>query len=564
MLSSLHIENIAVIERADIAFHAGFNVLTGETGAGKSILIDSLYAVLGGRTGKELVRTDSADGRALVSAVFDAAEGSEAALWCEQNDIFPEDGCLIIQRVIARDGHGSCRVNGQPITVSQLRALGSTLVDIHGQNDGRLLLDEKKHLSYLDLYGDFDSLLSDYKATWQQYTAKKKDWERLNLDEETRLALCDTLSLRVRELLDAAITAGEEDALEKKSELLVHAERLRDDASEAYAALYGDGSSAYTQCGRASGVLAHSAGRSEELAQALQTVNEAAALLYDAGERVRDFLDTLDFPPDEVDRVQGRLALFRRLEKKYHTADADSLLTLCEQSEKRLDEMESSADIMARLKKECDALYDACRAKAARLSDARRKSAASLSALIEKELKDLSMPSVRFVAEVQPAEAPGPDGADSVRFLISANAGQEPGPIAKIASGGELSRIMLALKTVFGRSDPVATAVFDEIDTGVSGVAASRVADKLSLIGRQKQILCITHLPQIAAMADEQYEIRKQERDGHTFTEVIPLDREGRIRELSRLIGGEDIAAETLASAAHLLESAAVKKTDIK
>ena len=168
MLSSLHIENIAVIERADIAFHAGFNVLTGETGAGKSILIDSLYAVLGGRTGKELVRTDSADGRALVSAVFDAAEGSEAALWCEQNDIFPEDGCLIIQRVIARDGHGSCRVNGQPITVSQLRALGSTLVDIHGQNDGRLLLDEKKHLSYLDLYGDFDSLLSDYKATWQQ------------------------------------------------------------------------------------------------------------------------------------------------------------------------------------------------------------------------------------------------------------------------------------------------------------------------------------------------------------------------------------------------------------
>jgi len=552
MLRSLHIENIAVVERSDVEFGPGLNVLTGETGAGKSIIIDALYAVTGARTSRELVRS-GAD-KCLAAAVFDP-DGAEA--WCAENGVDLSDGELVIQRSITADGRSSCRVNGQPVAAMQLRELGAHLVDIHGQNDGRLLLDEGRHLGYLDSFGGLDK--REYKARYEEYLANEKEIRRLSMDDESRRRLAETLEFRVQELEKANLKRGEEEELESLSELLRNSERLREAADGAYAALYAGEDNAVSLAGAARGELERARRWSEELAAADESLKEALALLSDAAERVRDFRESLDFSPEEFDRVEGRLSLLRKLEKKYSAADEDALVDIYEESVKRLEEIEYSSDTLARLEKERERLEKLCRREAAKLTQARKEAAEELARRVQKELKELSMPSVRFETELLPAEL-GPQGADDVRFLMSANAGEKPGRIARIASGGELSRIMLALKNVFGESDGVPTAVFDEIDTGVSGVAASRVAEKLSQIGRKKQVLCVSHLPQIAAMADAQYLIEKTERGGRTYTTVRDLDPEGRSRELARLMGGDSITDGILRAAEDALAGAAAWK----
>lgn len=548
MLRSLHIENIAVVERSDVEFGPGLNVLSGETGAGKSIIIDALYAVTGARTSRDLVRS-GAD-KCLAAAVFDP-EGTED--WCEENGIDLADGELVIQRSVTAEGKGSCRVNGQPVAVSQLKELGARLVDIHGQNDGRLLLDEGRHLGYLDSFAALDK--SAYTSVYDQYRANEKEIQRLSLDDESRRRLAETLQFRVEELEKAALKRGEEAELETMSELLRNSERLREASDGAYALLYAAEDNAVSLAGAARGELERARRWSEELAAADDSLKEALALLTDAAERVRDFRESLDFSPEEFDRVEGRLSLLRKLEKKYSAAGEDALVDIYEESVKRLEELEFSSDALARLEKERERLLGLCRKEAAKLTKARNEASLELAGRVEKELKELSMPSVRFETEILPAEL-GPQGADEIRFLMSANAGEKPGRIARIASGGELSRIMLALKNVFGESDGVATAVFDEIDTGVSGIAASRVAEKLSQIGGKKQVLCVSHLPQIAAMADSQYLIEKTERTGRTYTTVQELDREGRCRELARLIGGDSITDATLRAAEDALTAA--------
>ena len=554
MLRSLHIENIAVVERADVEFGPGLNVLTGETGAGKSILIDALYAVLGGRTSRDLVRTGAE--KCLASAVFDA-DGTDA--WCAENGVEAEDGELLIQRTVTADGHGSCRVGGAPVTAGQLRELGALLADIHGQNDGRLLLDESRHLGYLDSYAGLSEKLDAYGAIYGHYLENEKQIAALSMDDAARRRLAETLSFRADELEKAELKAGEETELEAESELLRNSEKLREATDGAFAALYGNDASAVGLTGEARGNLSRAKGWSAELAEADKSLEGALALLEDAAERVRDFRDGLDFSPEEFDRVEERLSLLHRLEKKYGVSDEERLLAACEDARKRLDELEFSEDTLEKLRGERKRLAGECAAAASTLTQARKAAGRDLAMRVERELKDLSMPSVRFVTEVTPlaGEPPfGPKGADEIRFLMSANAGEAPGRISKIASGGELSRIMLALKNVFGALDPVPTAVFDEIDTGVSGVAASRVAEKLGRIGREKQVLCVTHLPQIAAMADEQYVIRKTERGGRTYTTVDRLTREGRRQEIARLIGGDAVTGITLASAEELLKNA--------
>ncbi len=554
MLRSLHIENIAVVERADVEFRPGLNVLTGETGAGKSIIIDALYAVTGGRTSRELVRSGAE--RGLAAGVFDAAGAED---WLSENGIDAEDGEIIVQRSIAADGRGSCRVCGVPVTAAQLRALGTLLVDIHGQNDGRQLLDETRHLDYLDAFAGCAAEKDAYAAAWTAYRDNEREIRRLSLDDETRRTLAETLSYRVQELEKAELRAGEEAELEEKSELLRNAERLREGASGAYAALYGGEASAVTLTGEARGCLSRVTGYSAELREADASLKEALSLLEDAAERVRDFELSLDFSPEEFDRVEGRLSQLRRLEKKFSVSDEAELLELYDASAKRLSEIEYGDAALEKLHKKREELTSACRAKAAALTKARQTAAERLGKRVEAELKALSMPSVRFETVLTPiASDPGfgPKGGDEAVFLMSANAGEKPGRIARIASGGELSRIMLALKTVFGENDPVPTAVFDEIDTGVSGVAASRVGEKLCGIGRVRQVLCVSHLPQIAAMADAQYRIVKSERNSRTYTTVEELDREGRRRELARLTGGDSITDLTLASAEELLSSA--------
>ena len=552
MLTQLHIENIAVIEKADIEFGKGLTVLTGETGAGKSIIVDSLGAVLGARTSRELVRTGAEYG--VVSAVF---ETDAAAKWFEDNDFEPEDE-VIIRRKISADGKNNCRVCGNPVTVSQLRQLGSLLLDIHGQNDGRQLMDEDSHLAYLDGFGKTSDELAAFVEAYREYTACKREMDKLSMDEVEKERLADNLRYRIEELENAQLKVGEEDELIARRDLLRNSEKLTEALDGAYSALYACDENAGSLVDEASALISKAALISDELRETADIIGNASSLIYDAAERIRDFRDGLEFSPDEYDRIETRTNQLRRLGRKYN-ADEEGMLKILDDSRRELAMLEYSDDMLKKLEKQLNEHKDNCTKKAAALTVCRKKAAEKLEARICSELRDLSMPSVRFNVSVEPMKSVlGFDktGADEVRFLISANAGMELGRISKIASGGELSRIMLAMKTAFSDNDPIETMVFDEIDTGVSGVAAQRVGEKMSDLSRGKQVLCITHLPQIAALADSHDKIEKAEKDGKTFTVVKELDRQGRRMELARLYGGDVITETTLAGAEEQLAAA--------
>lgn len=552
MLTQLHIENIAVIEKADIEFGKGLTVLTGETGAGKSIIVDSLGAVLGARTSRELVRTGAEYG--VVSAVF---ETDAAAKWFEDNDFEPEDE-IIIRRKISADGKNNCRVCGNPVTVSQLRQLGSLLLDIHGQNDGRQLMDEDSHLAYLDGFGKASNELAAFGEAYREYTACKRKIDKLSMDEAEKERLADSLRYRIEELENAQLKVGEEDELIARRDLLRNSEKLTEALDGAYSALYACDENAGSLVDEASALISKATLISDELRETADIIGNASSLIYDAAERIRDFRDGLEFSPDEYDRIETRTNQLRRLGRKYN-ADEEGMLKILDDSRRELAMLEYSDDMLKKLEKKLSEHKDNCIKKASLLTACRKKAAEKLEARICSELRDLSMPSVRFKVSVEPMKSVlGFDktGADEVRFLISANAGMELGRISKIASGGELSRIMLAMKTAFSDNDPIETMVFDEIDTGVSGVAAQRVGEKMSDLSRGKQVLCITHLPQIAALADSHDKIEKAEKDGKTFTVVKELDRQGRRMELARLYGGDVITETTLAGAEEQLAAA--------
>ena len=552
MLNELHIENIAVIERADIAFNAGLNVLTGETGAGKSIVIDAIGAVLGDRVSRELVRR-GAD-KALVSASFDMT--SEAEAFLRENDI-DSDEELIVQRRISADGKSSCRVCGVPVSAVQLKELGALLVDIHGQNDGRQLTDERRHMEYLDRFGVLDESLKRYGETYERFVAVKKQIDDLRLDEEEKERLRDRLSYRIDELEKAALKDGEYDEISARLALLRNSEKLTEAIDNAYGLLYDGEENAVSMAQNAAYYAQRAAAIAPELEGSVKSINDAVFSLTDAAELLRDLRDSLDFSPEEFDRLETRLSLLNKLQRKYNTDEA-GLIALLDESRTKLDELEGADESIARLEKELERERKACQALALELSEKRHEAAAKLRERIVAELRALSMPSVRFDVEFTPVENDegfNARGCDTVRFLMSANAGEELGRISRIASGGELSRIMLAMKNVFAENDPVPTMIFDEIDTGVSGVAAQRVGEKLYSVSLGKQVMCVTHLPQIAAMADSHFVIAKSEHDGRTYTSVTPLDRDGRARELARLHGGDNITALTLASAEEQLKA---------
>lgn len=552
MLTQLHIENIAVIEKADIEFRKGLTVLTGETGAGKSIIVDSLGAVLGARTSRELVRTGTDKG--VVTAVF---ETNNADKWLEDNDIDLEDE-IIIQRRISAEGKNSCRVCGVPVSVSQLRELGALLLDIHGQNDGRQLMDEANHLAYLDGYGDYGETIDRFKSAYADYKACKKEIQRLSMDEIEKERMADSLQYQIDELEKAQLKVGEEEELTAKRDLLRNSEKLTEALNGAYNALYAADQNAQSLTDEASALIGRAAVIADDLRETADIIENASSLLFDASERIRDFRDSLEFSPEEYDNIESRLSLLKKLRRKYNM-DEEAMLAHLDNCRMRLSELEYADDMLIKLNKQLEKHIDNCKRIAAELSEKRRAAAESLEKRIVSELKDLSMPSVRFSVSVEPLESDvGFDatGADDVKFLISANAGEALGRISKIASGGELSRIMLAMKTVFSKNDPIETMVFDEIDTGVSGIAAQRVGEKMSDLSRGKQVLCITHLPQIAAIADNHDLIEKTERNGRTYTEVRELDRKGRALELARMHGGDNISELTLASAEEQLLAA--------
>lgn len=552
MLTQLHIENIAVIEKADIEFRKGLTVLTGETGAGKSIIVDSLGAVLGARTSRELVRTGADKG--VVSAVF---ETNNADKWLEDNDIDLEDE-IIIQRRISAEGKNSCRVCGVPVSVSQLRELGALLLDIHGQNDGRQLMDEANHLAYLDGYGNYGETIDRFKSAYADYKACKKEIQRLSMDEIEKERMADSLQYQIDELEKAQLKVGEEEELTAKRDLLRNSEKLTEALNGAYNALYAADQNAQSLTDEASALIGRAAVIADDLRETADIIENASSLLFDASERIRDFRDSLEFSPEEYDNIESRLSLIKKLRRKYNM-DEEAMLAHLDDCRRKLSELEYAGDMLIKLNKQLEKYVDNCKKIAAELSEKRRAAAESLEKRIVSELKDLSMPSVRFSVSVEPLESDAgfdATGADNVKFLISANAGEALGRISKIASGGELSRIMLAMKTVFSKNDPIETMIFDEIDAGVSGIAAQRVGEKMSDLSRGKQVLCITHLPQIAAIADNHDLIEKTERNGRTYTEVRELDRNGRALELARMHGGDNISELTLASAEEQLLAA--------
>lgn len=553
MLNELHIENIAVIERADISFSKGLNVLTGETGAGKSIVIDSIGAVLGERVSRELVRRGAEKG--VVTASFDMTPYTEQ--WLRENEIDSDDE-LILQRRITADGKSSCRVCGTPVTVSQMKELAAFLVDIHGQNDGRQLMDERRHMEYLDRFGRLDAPLDAYKAEYKKYTGIKKEIERLSMDEIEKERLSDTLSYQIAELERAELKEGEYDSLVSRRDLLRNSEKLTEAIDEAISALYGGDDNAVSLAQNAAYYAGKAAAITPELESVAANINDAAFALADAAETLRDFHDDLDFSPEEYDRLESRIAQLNKLQRKYGR-DIDGLIEYLDECRRKLDDIQYADDRLAKLDRELEKQSAVCHASAEKLSRERRSAASELETRIVSELRELNMPSVRFAVEFLPVESEqgfDANGSDVIRFIMSANAGEELGRISRIASGGELSRIMLAMKNVFAENDPVATMIFDEIDTGVSGIAAQRVGEKLYSVSKGKQVMCVTHLPQIAAMADSHYVISKQERGGRTYTDVVLLDREGRRRELARLHGGDVVTATTLASAEEQLQAA--------
>ena len=551
MLNELHIENIAVIERADISFGSGLNILTGETGAGKSILVDSLYAVLGGRVSRELVRT-GAD-KAVVCATFDA---EPARAWCAEHEIDLDDE-LILRRQITSDGKSTCRVCGVPVTAAQLRELGAQMLDIHGQNDGQHLLDEKSHLAYLDAFGVSDDDRLAYGAAYAAYAALIKEQTTLRSYEDEKELLTDSLRAQIDELSRAELRAGEEDELTERRDLLRNFEKLSESVELAYDLLDGRDESALTLASEAESAADRAASFSAELKTVPASIREATMLLQDAAETLRDYRDSLDFSEEEYDRIETRLATLKRLQRKYR-ADEEGLIQKLSEAQERLDQIEYADDRLAKLDKLIDAQVSAVKDAASVLTQSRRTAAAELERQVVTELRALAMPAVRFQVEISPVGGIGfkSSGADEVRFLMSANAGEAPGRISKIASGGELSRIMLALKNVFAQRDAVPSMVFDEVDTGVSGVAAQRVGEKLATLSAVKQVICITHLSQIAAMADHHFLIEKHQTENRTWTSVEELDPNGRAAEIARLHGGDRVSELTLASANEQLASA--------
>lgn len=549
MLNLLHIENIAVIESADIAFDRGFNVLTGETGAGKSIVIDAISAILGERAYRDMLRTGAQ--KASVRAVFTEVPELE---WFADNGV-DYDSETVIQREIFLDGKNICRVNGSLVSVSILRKLGVQLINIHGQHDSASLFDEENHLTFLDAFAENETLRLDYAEKYRAVSDLRRQIHALTMDEGEKLRRMETLNYQIGEIEKASLEPGEDEALEKRRKVLQNAEKLSNGMEEAVECLYGtdDTDGAAGLLAQAEYALARLARFSDSFDSLHARVSDLMYQVQDAAEEVRSARDALSYSADELEQLESRLDVIHKLRRKYG-ATCQDILEYLERAKQELDDIEFAGDRLARLKTQLKKAEKAAWDAALVLRQNRKDAAQVMSQRILLELAQLDMPGVQFSCEFRELELTE-NGADGVAFYMSANAGEARKPISKVASGGELARIMLAMKNVLAEKDRVSTLIFDEVDTGVSGRAAQKVAEKLRSVAAHKQVLCVTHLPQLAALADTHLLISKSERDGRTYTSVTPLDREGRKRELARIIGGANITETTLKSAEEMLRT---------
>lgn len=549
MLSLLHIENIAVIQCADISFDKGFNVLTGETGAGKSIVIDAISAIMGERAYRDMIRTGST--KASVRGVFTQVPELP---WFQENGV-EYDPETVIQREVYLDGKNVCRVNGSLVSVSILRKLGVQLINIHGQHDSASLFDENNHLLLLDAFSSNKLLRREYGEKYETYTQLQRQIASLTMDEGEKLRKMEMLRYQIQEIEKAKLTPGEDETLEQRRKLLQNSEKISDNLHDAVNAVYGgeDTDGAASLLAEAERSLSRLSRFSEDFTELHQRVADLMYQAQDVAEELRSARDDLSYSADELEEIESRLDVIHRLRKKYG-ATCQDILDYKEKASQELDEIVFSDDHLEHLKAQCEKAKEVAWEAAKRLRQSREAGAQVLSRQILSELAQLDMPKVQFQCQFSQTDLT-PSGADLVAFYMSANAGEALKPLSKVASGGELARIMLAMKNVLAQQDQVATLIFDEVDTGVSGRAAQKVAEKLRSVSKNKQVLCVTHLPQLAALATTHFLIAKEERDGRTYTSVTPLDKEGRKRELARIIGGTNITETTLKSAEEMLGS---------
>ena len=552
MLASLKIENVAVIEKAEVNFTPGFNVLTGETGAGKSILIDSINAILGNRTSRELVRSGAQ--KACIWATFESIPASVKKQLEKCGYEVTDD--LLLYREINAEGKGSCRVNGMPATAAVVRDISSGLLSIHGQHDSQSLTNPALHLGLLDQYAQNRDLFAEYYRRYRELVTVKRQLDALNASESGKQRRIEALTAEIDAIDAAALQPGEEKTLQERKNVITHAQSILAGITAAHLALAGDEdgeqAGAADLLGGAVDGLQNSARLDESLTAMSERLND---LYYSARELATDLADRLDaygFDAGELDQIETRLDTIYRIKQKFGM-EVDELLARREASAAELETFQSSGQKIAELKAQMQTLYAAAKEAAEKLTQSRLKGFAAMNKEMKAALEFLNMPGIRFALK----HTRGPlssHGQDTVEFLISTNPGEEPKPLAKIASGGELSRIMLAFKSALADRDALPTVIYDEIDTGVSGLAAGRIGQLLHQTARGHQVLCITHTPQVAAFADNQLLIQKNVRKDRTFTEIHTLDMDGRVEVLARMISGDKVSELSLASARELIE----------
>lgn len=553
MLKTLCIENIAVIEKADIEFSKGFNVLTGETGAGKSIVVDSINAILGERTSKELVRAGSEN--AFVTAYFEDINSevkqklNEFDLPCE------DDGTLMLSRKISAQGKSTCRINGNVCTVSMLKEVGNLLVNIHGQHDSQTLLNADYHYRFVDMYGSLDSVLDEYKQSFKQLLSVRKQLKALTMDADERDRQIELLDYQIKELTDAEIKVGEWDELKKRKNLILNSQNLLQSLNSALAAF--NGGDEYSGISTLLSTAVKELGTVSDVDSDIKTVYDKAEALNDSVEVVKDALldkiNSIEFEPEELNRIEERLDLYYTFSNKYGETEQDMLYYLDEAVKKRA-AFENSEEELEKLNVRYDEIFNQTVALAQKLTDLRKSTAEKLGTEICKQLEFLDMPKIKFTTSFEKGNLSA-NGWDKIEFLIATNVGETAKPLAKIASGGELSRIMLAIKSIIAQKDSIDTLIFDEIDTGVSGKASRKIGLKLKELGAFTQVICVTHSAQIASVADSHFLIEKNVQNDRTYTNVTVLDYDGRKNELARIMGGINATESLLKSAEELLNN---------
>lgn len=551
MLYNLSINDIAIIKQAEIAFEKGFNVLSGETGAGKSIIIDSINAILGGRTSKEVIRTGAS--RASVFASFYEIDKEVFSLLNEY-DIPCEENKIELQRIINADGRTVCKVNGNTVAGNQLREIGKRLITIHGQNDNQSLLNPQTHYSFIDKLAENGEIFDSYKKEFEKYCTLKSKINSFNIDEQEKLRRIEILSYQIDEIEKADVKPGETDELKRQRDLIRNAEKILLSLNNAHSALYGsdDFNGAQILTREAANEMDEASKYIKDAESISEEITDVSYKLSDIIERINSLVSEIEYNPGLLEEIEERLDLLYNLSKKYGSNE-EEILAYLEKSKKELESIALSDEQKEQLKRDLNECKVQLKKRADELTKSRLMASEEFSDKVIDVLKFLEMPSVMFSVKITPCEY-NETGADEVEFLLSANKGEELKPLSKIASGGELSRIMLAIKSVLSDKDDIGTLIFDEIDSGVSGRAAEKIALKMKEVSLNRQVICVTHLASIASKADNHLLIEKYEKDEKTFTKVTSLDRKGRINELSRLIGGTNNTEETSALAEKMLE----------